>query len=79
MNYCYLLSCMVIVSRFHEVNGLEQNPKIIKKLNSNIDSFNNKISCALNIILEEGVYPLNKGNKWFKYESDRFNLNPEKT
>lgn len=72
-----LLSRMAIVPRFLEANGLEQNPKIMDKLISNPDEFNKKILNALEVILEEEIDHVTKGDKWFKYECNRLNLNPE--
>jgi len=72
------LSRMAVVPRFLEANGLEQNPKIMDKLNSNPDEFNQKIIGALNVILEEEIDHVTKGDRWFKYECDKQNLNPEK-
>ncbi|RXK14363.1 hypothetical protein CP965_02640 [Halarcobacter mediterraneus] len=74
-----LLSRMAIVPRFLEANGLEQNPKIMEKLNSNPDEFNKKILKTLEIILEEEVDHVTKGDRWFKFECNRQNLSPEKT
>jgi len=74
-----LLSRMAVVPRYLEANGLEQNPKIIDKLNSNPDEFNKKILDALGTILEEEVDHVTKGDRWFKYECKRLNLEPEKT
>ncbi|PLY06672.1 MAG: DUF455 domain-containing protein [Arcobacter sp.] len=74
-----LLSRMAIVPRYLEANGLEQNPKIMDKLNSNPDKFNIKILSALNTILEEEIDHVTKGDIWFKYECERLNLEPEKT
>ncbi len=74
-----LLSRMAVVPRFLEANGLEQNPKIMEKLNSNIDDFNQKILDALEIILEEEVDHVTKGDRWFKFECERQGLDPEKT
>ncbi|AXH14963.1 hypothetical protein CRU99_12245 [Malaciobacter mytili] len=74
-----LLSRMAVVPRYLEANGLEQNPKIMEKLKSNPDKFNQKILAALNIILEEEITHVTKGDKWFKYECERQNLQPQKT
>lgn len=74
-----LLSRMAVVPRYLEANGLEQNPKIMKKLNSNPDEFNKKILNALNIILHEEIDHVTKGDRWFKYECKRQNKNPEET
>jgi uncharacterized ferritin-like protein (DUF455 family) len=51
----------------------------MEKLNSNRDEFNNKFLKALEIILEEEVSHVKKGDIWFKYECDRLNLEPEST
>lgn len=74
-----LLSRMAVVPRFLEANGLEQNPKIMEKLNSNLDEFNIKILDALNTILEEEVDHVLKGDRWFKYACEKEDLEPEST
>ncbi len=74
-----LLSRMAIVPRFLEANGLEHNNKIMGNLNSNLDEFNKKILNALSIILDEEVDHVTKGDRWFKYECERLNLEPEET
>lgn len=74
-----LVSRMAVVPRYLEANGLEQNPKIMEKLKSNPDSFNTKILEALNIILEEEITHVFKGDKWFKYACEQESLNPEET
>ena len=68
---------MAAVPRYLEANGLDQNPKIMEKLNSNRDEFNNKFLKVLQIILDEEVDHVKKGDFWFKYECDRLNLEPE--
>lgn len=71
------LSRMACVPRYLEANGLDQNPKIMQKLNSNKDEFNKKFIKALEIILEEEVDHVKKGDIWFKYECNRLGLNPQ--
>ena len=73
------LSRMACVPRYLEANGLEQNPKIMQKLNSNKDEFNIKLIEALKIILAEEIEHVRKGDFWFKYECKRLNLEPEST
>ena len=73
------LSRMACVPRYLEANGLDQNPKIMQKLNSNNDVFNKKIIKALEVILEEEIKKIKKGDNWFKYECERLSLNPEKS
>ena len=74
-----LVERMAIVPRYLEANGLDQNPKIMKKLESNPDKINNKILELLNIILEEEIDHVYKGDKWFKYACKKKNLNVEET
>ena len=76
---CDFLRRMAAVPRYLEANGLDQNPKIMEKLNSNRDEFNNKFLKALKIILEEEVTHVKKGDFWFKYECDKLNLDYEST
>jgi len=70
---------MAAVPRYLEANGLDQNPKIMEKLKSNNDPFNRKILDALNIILEEEVDHVTKGDVWFKYACDEENVEYEPT
>lgn len=72
-----ILSRMAIVPRYLEANGLEQNPKIMEKLKSNSDEFNEKIIDALEIILEEEVDHVSKGDRWFKYLCKEKNFDVE--
>ena len=65
---------MAAVPRYLEANGLDQNPKIMEKLKSNNDPFNRKILKALEIILEEEVDHVTKGDVWYKYACDLENL-----
>ncbi len=74
-----LLSRMAVVPRYLEANGLEQNPKIMEKLKSNPDKFNQKILVTLNTILKEEIIHVTKGDKWFKYECARQKIDPQKT
>lgn len=74
-----LLSRMACIPRYLEANGLDQNPKIMEKLNSNKDEFNVKLIEALKIILEEEISHVKKGDFWFKYECDKVGCNPEVT
>ena len=73
------LERMAAVPRYLEANGLDQNPKIMEKLNSNKDKFNTKILEALNVILVEEIDHVSKGDKWFKYACDLKKLPYEET
>jgi uncharacterized ferritin-like protein (DUF455 family) len=72
-----LLSRMACIPRYLEANGLDQNPKIMEKLNSNKDEFNLKLIDALKIILKEEISHVKKGDFWFKYECDKIGCKPE--
>jgi len=65
---------MAAVPRYLEANGLDQNPKIMQKLKSNNDPFNRKLLKVLEIILEEEVDHVTKGDVWYKYACDLENL-----
>lgn len=70
---------MGIVPRYLEANGLDQNPKIMKKLQSNPDKINNTILEALKIILDEEITHVSKGDKWFKYACALENRDPNES
>lgn len=74
-----LVERMAIVPRYLEANGLDQNPKIMKKLESTPDSINKEIIKILNVILEEEVDHVYKGDKWFRFACEKENLDVEKT
>ena len=77
-NTTNLVERMAIVPRYLEANGLDQNPKIMKKLESNPDEINQKILKALNTILEEEIDHVSKGDRWFKYACKQEGLDYEK-
>jgi uncharacterized ferritin-like protein (DUF455 family) len=62
-----LLSRMAVVPRYLEASGLDSNPMIIKKLKNIDDDMAKKIISALEIILEEEIDHVKKGDRWFKY------------
>jgi len=74
-----LLSRMAIIPRWYEANGLDANEKIIKKLKKYNDPFANEVIKALEIILKEEIPHVQKGDKWFKWECKKRNLEPIKT
>jgi len=73
-----LLSRMAIIPRWYEANGLDANEKIINRLKKYKDPFAKEVIDALNIILEEEIPHVSKGDKWFKWECKRKNLDPLK-
>ncbi len=76
-----LLERMAIVPRHYEATGLDVNPKIVQKLNSvakKSEELKDSIK-ALNIIYEEEINHVKKGDRWFKYECRREGLEPHQT
>jgi uncharacterized ferritin-like protein (DUF455 family) len=63
-----ILDRMAIVPRYFEASGLDVSPQIIKKLENKhkIPAVANLIA-ALNIIYEEEIEHVLKGDRWFKY------------
>ena len=74
-----LLSRMAIIPRWYEANGLDANEKIISRLSKLKDPFANEVIKALEIILKEEIPHVSKGDKWFKWECRRLNLEPIST
>jgi len=74
-----LLSRMAIIPRWYEANGLDANEKIINKLKKYNDTFAKEVINALAIILKEEIPHVAKGDKWFKWECKRQNLDPIQT
>lgn len=59
---------MAIVPRYYEASGLDVNPQIIKKLhNKRKDSTVAALIEALEIILQEEIGHVAKGDKWFRH------------
>ena len=71
-----LLSRMAIIPRWYEANGLDANEKIINRLKKIDDPFIKEIIEALKIILKEEIPHVQKGDKWFKWECKRLNIEP---
>jgi len=63
-----ILDRMAIIPRYYEASGLDVNPQIIKKLdNKRKKPIVKKLIDALNIIYDEEIDHVHKGDKWFKY------------
>jgi len=63
-----LLDRMAVVPRYYEASGLDVNPQIIKKLeNRRKNPLVAKLIAALNVIYEEEIEHVHKGDKWFKH------------
>lgn len=63
-----ILDRMAIIPRYYEASGLDVSPQIIKKLdNKRKNPQVKKLIEALNIIYNEEIEHVYKGDKWFKY------------
>lgn len=75
-----VLERMAIIPRYYEASGLDVNPQIIKKLdNRRKNRTIAKVIEALNIIYEEEISHVYKGDKWFKYLCEIQGLDSQKT
>ncbi len=62
------LERMAIIPRYFEATGLDVNPKIIKKLEAHKKNpLIVELMNALDIIYEEEIEHVSKGDRWFKY------------
>jgi uncharacterized ferritin-like protein (DUF455 family) len=70
-----ILDRMAIIPRYYEASGLDVNPQIIKKLDNKRKLVNVKrLIEILNIIYDEEIIHVNKGDFWFKYICKMENL-----
>ena len=66
-----VLERMAIIPRYHEANGLDVNPQIVKKLeNRRKIPMVKKLIDTLDIIYKEEIVHVHKGDKWFSYLCD---------
>lgn len=70
-----VLDRMAIIPRYYEASGLDVNPQIIKKLdNKRKNPLVKKLIDALNVIYDEEIDHVHKGDKWFKYLCEKEGL-----
>lgn len=73
-----LLERMAVVPRYLEANGLDATPLILEKLESlRKDTMVTKIIAALQIILDEEVDHVRRGDRWFHYACERENVSAD--
>ena len=68
------LERMAIIPRFFEATGLDVNPNIMRKVKNSKHPLSNELLESLNIILEEEISHVTKGDRWFKYLCDLKNF-----
>jgi uncharacterized ferritin-like protein (DUF455 family) len=71
-----LTTRMAVVPRYLEASGLDSNPMVIKKLQNIDDKFSKKIISVLEIILDEEIDHVKKGDYWFKYACKKEGIDP---
>jgi len=70
-----VLERMSIIPRYYEASGLDVNPQIIRKLeNKKKNPTVAKLIAALDIIYDEEIVHVRKGDRWFKYLCDQNGL-----
>ncbi|WP_104697798.1 MULTISPECIES: ferritin-like domain-containing protein [unclassified Helicobacter] len=62
---------MGLVHRALEANGLDANPFVLQKIHQSTHSAKNKIIEALNIILNDEITHVGKGNIWWNYSKHK--------
>ncbi len=63
-----VLERMAVVPRYYEAGGLDVNPKIIQKLSPRAsDTRIARLIEHLNVILDEEINHVQKGDRWFRY------------
>lgn len=78
VNTINLLDRMAVVPRYFEANGLDATPLILNKLEFlKRDPMVVKIIQALQVILEEEIDHVLKGDRWFKVACERENVHPD--
>ncbi|HEX5623094.1 MAG TPA: ferritin-like domain-containing protein [Sulfuricurvum sp.] len=73
-----VLERMAVVPRYLEANGLDATPLILKKLEQyQQDPMVSKIMKALQIILDEEVDHVLRGDRWFHVACEQENVHPD--
>jgi len=62
-----LLARMAAVPRYLEAGGLDANPRMMERLRQVGDELSLEIVEALQVILDEEIDHVKKGDRWFKY------------
>jgi uncharacterized ferritin-like protein (DUF455 family) len=70
-----LLKRMALIPRYMEANGLDSNYAIRKKIKS--QKIDKRVLEALDIILEEEISHVSKGDRWFKYACEQSKVEPK--
>lgn len=69
-----LIERMAVLPRYMEANGLDANAFMLKKLAS--DDTKASLREILQVILDEEISHVRKGDRWFKFECERLQIDP---
>ncbi len=72
-----LVTRMAVVPRYLEASGLDSSPLVIQKLQRIKDPQSLEIIKALEVILNEEVDHVKKGDRWFLWACQKEGINPE--
>jgi len=74
-----ILDRMAVIPRYYEASGLDVNPQIIKKLNNKRKlPYIGRLIEMLELIYDEEIIHVQKGDKWFRYLCDLRNFDAER-
>lgn len=78
VNTMNLLERMAVIPRYLEANGLDATPLIMSKLEPlKTNPIVGKIIQALQVILDEEIDHVHRGNRWFKVACEREKIHPD--
>ena len=74
-----LLERMAVLPRYMEANGLDANAFMLKKLETECEKDESKARLCeiLQVILDEEISHVSKGNRWFKFACEKEGVSPE--
>ena len=74
-----LLERMAVLPRYMEANGLDANAFMLKKLETEREKDENKAQLCeiLQVILDEEISHVSKGDRWFKFACEKEGVSPE--
>ncbi len=78
VNTMNLLERMAVIPRYLEANGLDATPLIVSKLEPlKTNPMVGKIIQALQVILDEEIDHVHRGDRWFKVACERDKIHPD--
>ena len=74
-----LLERMAVLPRYMEANGLDANAFMLKKLETEREKYEDKARLCeiLQVILDEEISHVSKGDRWFKFACEKEGVSPE--